>query len=238
VSRVFPTLLALIALLAAWSAPARAQGNDDADPALEQARQLFQEAEQQYRLGKFAAALELYSKAYEAKSFPAFLFNIGQCHRELKEHERAIFFYRSYLRDEPAAANREVVEQLIADCEVALAAQQAAARQAEAERKAEAERQRQAEAEQRRAEQERLRLEQERLATERLKAAAAAAEAERRRQEEAEPPVWETWWFWTAIGGGAVAVAGAITAGVLLSDPGTREVMPSGSLGTLDRRGE
>jgi hypothetical protein len=40
-----------------------------------------------------------------------------------------------------------------------------------------------------------------------------------------EPPIWEQWWFWTAIAGGAVLIAGAIAAGVLL---GGQENVPGG----------
>lgn len=32
-------------------------------------------------------------------------------------------------------------------------------------------------------------------------------------------PVYKKWWFWTTIGLGAAAVAGGVTAGVLLSRP-------------------
>jgi tetratricopeptide (TPR) repeat protein len=34
---------------------------------------------------------------------PAFLFNIGQCHRKLGQHEQAIFFYSRYLKANPAS---------------------------------------------------------------------------------------------------------------------------------------
>ena len=39
----------------------------------------------------------------------AFLFNIAQCHRQLKNHSKAIFFYEGYLRETPDAPNKEEV---------------------------------------------------------------------------------------------------------------------------------
>ena len=59
----------------------------------EEARKLFEEGQLHYKLGRFDEALETYRKAYEVLPLPAFLFNIGQCYRQLKNHERSVFFY-------------------------------------------------------------------------------------------------------------------------------------------------
>src|SRR6185436_10875850 len=48
---------------------------------------------------------------------PDFLFNIGQCYRNLGDYDSAIFSYRKYLKLAPDASNREQVEQLIRDLE-------------------------------------------------------------------------------------------------------------------------
>ena len=40
----------------------------------------------------------LYTAAHDAKPLPALLFNIAQCHRQLGNHERALFFYRRHSR--------------------------------------------------------------------------------------------------------------------------------------------
>jgi tetratricopeptide (TPR) repeat protein len=81
----------------------------------------FQKGDVAYELGRFDEALREFTAAYEAKRLPAFLFNIGQCHRELKQWEQAIFFYRGYLHALPEAPNRALVDELIADAERALA---------------------------------------------------------------------------------------------------------------------
>jgi len=48
-----------------------------------EAKLLFKRAQLAYKLGKFENALGEYSKAYEMLPLPGFLFNIGQCHRQL-----------------------------------------------------------------------------------------------------------------------------------------------------------
>jgi len=215
-------------LLWVWLQPA-----DAAKPqARKAARQHFQRGEKEYKLGHFERALKAYSNAYDALPLPGLLFNIGQCHRKLRHFERAIFFYRGYLREKPGAANRQVVEQLIADCERELAA--ARERKREAELAAQRERERKAAlAEQRRlAEEERQRMEKQ-LALEkaRTEAAAAAARAAELRQQEQGTPVYATWWFWTVLG---VVVAGAATGTALALTADSKKVPPAGSLGTVD----
>jgi tetratricopeptide (TPR) repeat protein len=106
--RLGATFLVLAACLAA--APARA-----ADSALDEAKRLTSKASIEYDVGHFDQALELYTHAYEVFPKPALLFDIGQCHRLLGHHERAVFFFQGYLRGQPSAANRALVEKLIAD---------------------------------------------------------------------------------------------------------------------------
>src|SRR5687767_11122360 len=63
-----------------------------------------------YKLGRFDDALAEYSAAYEIYPAPGLLFNIGQCHKNLKHYERAVFFFEGYLREKPNAPNRALVE--------------------------------------------------------------------------------------------------------------------------------
>jgi tetratricopeptide (TPR) repeat protein len=105
-------LLGAVVVVAALSQPAHAQG----DPKVV-ARAHFKRAEAAFNLGKFEEALASYQAAYEAKALPGFLFNIAQCHRNLGNHERALFFYRRYLALDPQTPNRAVVEELIAETE-------------------------------------------------------------------------------------------------------------------------
>lgn len=125
--------IAFVAVFAV-TVPARA------DSPLEEAKALNRQATVEYDVGKFQEALDLYSKAYERYPMPALLFNIGQCHKLLKNYEREIFFFRGYLRAQPSAANRAAVEALIAEAQRQLEdqrAQEAAAKAAEERRASE-----------------------------------------------------------------------------------------------------
>lgn len=84
-----------------------------ADDRIEQAKQQVKTADIDYRLGRFTEALDGYTRAYEIYPVPALLFNIAQCHRNLKDYAKAIFFYEGYLRDEPTARNGALVQDLI-----------------------------------------------------------------------------------------------------------------------------
>jgi len=88
---------------------------------IDQAKQQVAAADIDYRLARFTEALGEYTKAYELYPVPALLFNIGQCHRNLKDYAKAIFFFEGYLRDAPAAPNRKLVEDLIRESQAGLA---------------------------------------------------------------------------------------------------------------------
>jgi tetratricopeptide (TPR) repeat protein len=89
----------------------------DDTPAVREAKHHFERGEKLYALAKFSEAIDEYQKAFDAKPIPAFLFNIGQCYRNLGDYDAAIFSYRKYLKLAPDAENRDQVEQLIADLE-------------------------------------------------------------------------------------------------------------------------
>jgi tetratricopeptide (TPR) repeat protein len=82
-----------------------------------EARVHFQKGMAAFELGKFQEALAEYERAYELAPLPGFLFNIGQCHRNLGNHAKAIFSFRLYLRKKPEARNREAVGTLISELE-------------------------------------------------------------------------------------------------------------------------
>lgn len=81
------------------------------------AKRYFANGEKLFALGKFDEALEQYQQAFEAKPLPGFLYNIGQCHRNLGNFDQAIFSFRKYLTLEPEAPNKEAVQRLIDDLE-------------------------------------------------------------------------------------------------------------------------
>jgi tetratricopeptide (TPR) repeat protein len=217
-------LLLGLALVAAPGIVA-ARGSRAATGAEEQrarSRALFDQAESRFHAGQFGEALDLYAKAYEVLPLPGFLFNIGQCHRSLGSHNRALFYYQGYLRSGGSIPNRELVEQLIALSEAALKAEQ----DAERARKREADRSAREAATLRAAEAAAART-----------GAGARLTGDPRREPEARTtgvPVYRRWWFWTAIAAGVVAV---VITGVGVGI-GTRSAppLPAGSLGTIDAR--
>jgi tetratricopeptide (TPR) repeat protein len=216
---------AFLVLIAGWAL---------ADDGKQEAKKHFNLAEQHYKLGRFKDALQEYSIAYELAPLAGFLFNIGQCHRLLGNHERAVFFYEGYLREKPNARNRKAVLKLIAESKKVLDKQAAEQKRlAEEQRKAEeAKRQATLLAKEREAERERAAAKERMLALERERLKALA---EARRKEEKKPPAfYETWWFWTIVGTAVAAAAGGTIYAVT---SGGDRVLPSGNLGTLDLRG-
>ena len=87
------------------------------------ARDLFQRGEQLYKAGDYARALVLYREAYGLKPLPGFLFNLGQCARQLGRCDHALAHFREFLSKLPQAPNRGLVEELIRECEAKLASQ-------------------------------------------------------------------------------------------------------------------
>ena len=106
-------ILALLALLFAVS-PRVARADD---PATRAAKRHFDRGEKLFALGKFDEALDEYQKAFDAKPLPDFLFNIGQCYRNLGDYQQAIFSFKKYLKLEPDAPDKDKVEKLIDDLE-------------------------------------------------------------------------------------------------------------------------
>jgi tetratricopeptide (TPR) repeat protein len=78
-------------------------------------RALFARAEAKFNVGRFDEALVDYQAAYDAEPLPAFLFNIGQCYRNMGNYERAQFFFRRYAALDPHSPNRPAAEQLIVE---------------------------------------------------------------------------------------------------------------------------
>jgi len=197
-----------------------------------EAKRIFRQAELQYSLGQFARARDGYVKAYSVLPLPGFLFNIGQCHRMLRDYPKAIFFFKRYLSVAPGSRASNLVRSVLKRIEALVAAQnkQQALKQrfgVSARENAEAAR--------------RLLLEQRKLlATERqlLRQERAQMQAKLRAMLAAQSqprvkrtPVYKKWWFWTIIAGSAAAVVGA-TLGATLGVR-TKTVDPYGSLGTL-----
>lgn len=80
------------------------------------ARALFQKAETHFKLGEFKEALPLYKQAYRAKALPAFLFNIGQCHRYLGNCTKAEFFFQQFLAQVPRSPHASTIRAIVEQC--------------------------------------------------------------------------------------------------------------------------
>jgi tetratricopeptide (TPR) repeat protein len=90
-------------------------------------RALYEEGMMHYNLREFPEALASFREAYRLKPDPAFLFNMGQCHRMSGQWSEEVYAYRRYLADRPNAPNRPEVEQFIATAEEQIKRQAAAA---------------------------------------------------------------------------------------------------------------
>jgi tetratricopeptide (TPR) repeat protein len=92
-----------------------AHAGDDA--ATRSSKKHYERGEKLFALGKFDDALAEYQQAFDAKPLPDFLYNIGQCYRNLDDLDQAIFSFKKYLKLAPDAPDRDKVEKLIADLE-------------------------------------------------------------------------------------------------------------------------
>jgi tetratricopeptide (TPR) repeat protein len=108
-SRVAAIYVALAVLAAAPAA--RAKEGDSARPG----RALFERAEASFQQGKFEEARVDYQAAYDVEPLPAFLFNIGQCYRNMGDYEHARVYFRRYTALDPHSPNRAAAERLIAE---------------------------------------------------------------------------------------------------------------------------
>jgi tetratricopeptide (TPR) repeat protein len=125
-------ILFLLAICLAGVAPVRVAYAQDA--AMKTAKKHYERGQKLFALQKFDEALEQFQMAFDAKPIPDFLFNIGQCHRNLGNYEAAIFSFKRYLKLDPDASNREKVEDLITQLEEKVAAEEAEKQRLEKEK--------------------------------------------------------------------------------------------------------
>ena len=226
-SHALVRVAALLALAVSLvlSRPALAADERDAKA---QARAEVTKATLHYKLGRFEEALAAYTRAYELFESPALLFNIAQCHKNLRNHERAIFFFQGYLREETDPKRRVLAEDLLAKSRAELQRQRsepppppplpiplpappvgAEVSKAEPPKSLDL--------------------------SGRDPAAAGPAPGVLAQEVQAErPPLTRRWWLWTAVGVGVLALAGGTVAYYASGE--TTVVPPTGTVGTLDRR--
>ena len=111
--RILSTLMLITMLLFAGSAVAQTRNK-------EKARAHYELAEKAYQKAEFRKALDDYLKVLdfiERDSIPEMYFNIAQCHRQLGEVEKALFYYRLFLSKSPTSPLRPEVEKHVAALE-------------------------------------------------------------------------------------------------------------------------
>ncbi len=118
--------LAALACLAAMGVAGAGGAAEPSRDAKQEAKARFVAGQSHYNLNEFTEALREFKEAYRLYPDPVFLYNLGQCERQLEHHEEAIRFYRSFLREQPKAPNRQEVVRKIEEMEAALKAKEAA----------------------------------------------------------------------------------------------------------------
>jgi tetratricopeptide (TPR) repeat protein len=81
----------------------------------------YEEGSKAYDEGRYAEALDSFTAAYDLSPLPGLLFNIGQCHRQLKQHEKSVEYFERYLKEETDPQNRPEVEEMLAEERAAVA---------------------------------------------------------------------------------------------------------------------
>jgi tetratricopeptide (TPR) repeat protein len=112
-SAFLPVKVIMVPLLCLlWVVP----GVSAADEAEARAREHNAVAKKLFNLGMFPQAAEEYLKAYKAKPEHAYLFNLAQCYKRMTTEDnlkKAIFYFRSYLQNEPRTPFRDKIEEEI-----------------------------------------------------------------------------------------------------------------------------
>ena len=99
-------VVAVVGLCAGWSGPARAENTASA-------REHYQRGTKFYDIGRYDEAIREFEAAYEAKSDPAFIYNLAQAHRLAGHNQEALQLYRNYLRYVPSPPNRVDIDDRI-----------------------------------------------------------------------------------------------------------------------------
>lgn len=99
-------LCAAVVVLSASSAFAQ-------DESLNRARELFEKAQGLYAEKKYQEAAETFIAAYEARPFPAFLYNAAIAFEGIPDYEKAILYHRRYLEEAPEDKDRAEIEKRI-----------------------------------------------------------------------------------------------------------------------------
>jgi hypothetical protein len=117
-------VIALGALLVGFFLPTREGATATAAGDAQTARDLYHQGSVFFDTGQFEKAVEVWQRAYEVKQDPTFLYDIGQAYRLAGDPHKALFFYKSFLRNGPRNSHeRNDAEQKVAALQKQLAAE-------------------------------------------------------------------------------------------------------------------
>ena len=215
-----PLLLSL-GLLTLMAAPAaHAQTAPATSPPPEDAKKIYDDAVSFYALGRYAEAAPLFERAFEIKHVPALLYNAAQAHRFAGHKTRALALYESYLRLYGDEERKAEIQALIAQLKSDLAAHPEAPSTGEA-----ASTPPPAPAQ----------TSQPTPPPPGQTATATASQPSAATLTASAPPkktpLVKKPWFWAAVAGGAVVVAGVVV-GIVVGTRGHSS--PPASFGTVD----
>ena len=212
-----------------------------ADVRIARAKKHFQAGQSHYATGSYADALDAFEAAYSYKPLSGFLFNMGQCHMELKGYTMALRLYNQYLREAPKARNRAKVEERIREAMAALHSTQpvAPAKVLKKEKKpvvnsaVPASSVMVSQAVPPEVEPALVPLVTPQPTPDLLALSPVDGQAMKLAELD-DPAIYESWWFWTV----ATSLVAASVSAVIVSQtaPTDQWVAPSGPLGTIDRR--
>jgi tetratricopeptide (TPR) repeat protein len=94
----------------------------------ESPKAIYERATAHFNLGRYQQAAEEYQKVYELHPDPVLLYNIAQAYRLAGDLDKAVFFYKSYVRLNPQASNRDEVDTRLKELTRALEEQKKAQR--------------------------------------------------------------------------------------------------------------
>jgi tetratricopeptide (TPR) repeat protein len=100
------------ALCAALIATRIAHAQDD--ESLNRAREHFDRGQTLFEQKLYPDAAQQFLQAYEARKFPAFLYNAALAFEEIPDYAKAVEYYKRYLGEQPDAKDRADVEKRIA----------------------------------------------------------------------------------------------------------------------------
>lgn len=83
------------------------------DAATQRAKNFFDDGQNLYLQGKYLEAAKLFTKAYDTKPFPAFIFNIAVCYEKNEDYQKALQQYERFLAADPHSRDNDLVKERI-----------------------------------------------------------------------------------------------------------------------------